>query len=257
MAAITISITTTSVGQDEVQTANARDLHRELGVGKDFSTWVKTQIERASLVENEDFVVLTQKGGNLSGGRPAVDYHLTFDSAKHIAMMSGTPKGKEVRKYFIECERRARPAASDLLLPDFTNPAAAARAWADAIEQKQAIEVQAQQVTRQLALVAPKAEALDRISASDETLTFTQAAKLLGIKRDDLTKWLHANGWVYRQNASWVAYDAQIRAGRLVYKEAKYTDEKTGQEAHKPYCHMTQKGLTYLAEKGPFMKEAA
>lgn len=155
-------------------------------------------------------------------------------------------------------ELEAQATQPTFALPDFSNPAAAARAWADAIEQKQAIEVQAQQVTRQLALVAPKAEALDRISASDETLTFTQAAKLLGIKRDDLTKWLHANGWVYRQNASWVAYDAQIRAGRLVYKEAKYTDEKTGQEVHKPYCHMTQKGLTYLAEKGPFMmKEAA
>lgn len=106
-------------------------------------------------------------------------------------------------------------------------------------------------------VMAPKAEALDRIAAGDDTLTFTQAAKLLGIKRDTLTKWMHANAWVYRQNASWLAYDAQIRAGRLVYKEAKYTDPNTGQEVHKPYCHITQKGLTHLAEKAGFMKEAA
>ncbi len=151
----------------------------------------------------------------------------------------------------------AQQSASIITLPDFTNPAAAARAWADAIEQKQAIEAQAQQVTQQLALAAPKAQALDRISASDENITLTQAAKLLGIKRDTLTHWLHANGWIYRQNASWVAYDAQIRTGRLVYKEAKYTDEHTGQQVHRPYCHLTQKGLAFLAEKGPLLKQAA
>lgn len=154
-------------------------------------------------------------------------------------------------------ELEAQQSAPAQALPDFTNPAAAARAWADAIEQKQAIAVQAQQVTQQLALVAPKAEALDRISASDENITFTQASKVLGIKRETLTQWLHSHGWIYRQNGSWVAKDAQIRTGRLVYKEAKYTDEHTGQEVHRPYCHMTQKGLTYVAENGPFMKDAA
>lgn len=102
-----------------------------------------------------------------------------------------------------------------------------------------------------LAIATPKAEALDRITAGDSCVTMTQAAKVLGIKRDILTQWLHTNGWVYRQNGSWVAYDAQIRSGRLAYKEAKYTDDSTGQEVHRPYCHITPKGLTWLAEHGP------
>ena len=148
-------------------------------------------------------------------------------------------------------ELEAQATKPAFALPDFTNPAAAARAWADAIEQKQAVEAQAQQVTQKLALVAPKAEALDRIAAGDEAVTMTQAAKVLSIKRETLTQWLHANGWVYRQNGSWIAYDAQIRTGRLVYKEAKYTDHNTGQEVHKPYCHITPKGLAWLAENGP------
>jgi phage antirepressor YoqD-like protein len=118
-------------------------------------------------------------------------------------------------------------------------------------------EKQRQILTLEVQAMAPKVKALEQISASDDTLTMTQAAKLLGIKRDTLTHWLHANGWIYRQNASWVAYDAQIRTGRLVYKEAKYTDENTGQEVHRPYCHLTQKGLAYLAEKGPILKLAA
>lgn len=95
--------------------------------------------------------------------------------------------------------------------------------------------------------LAPKAVALDMISAGTDTLTMTEVAKVLGLKRNDLTARLHAEGWIYRQNGSWVAYDSHIRNGCLQYKEATYTDDKTGQECRKPYCHVTPKGLTKLA----------
>jgi len=94
----------------------------------------------------------------------------------------------------------------------------------------------------------PKAVALELISASADTLTFTQAAKVLGKKRDPMTTRMNAEGWVYRQNGSWVAYDKHIKSGNLVYKEASYTDEKTGLTCRKPYCHITQKGLVKLAQ---------
>lgn len=161
---------------------------------------------------------------------------------------SASARLKVIRRWHELEEQVVTPT---VLLPNFNDPAIAARAWADEVEQKQAALVQAQQATEQLAIAAPKAEALDRIAAGDENVTLTQAAKILSIKRDTLTQWLHANGWVYRQNGSWVAYDAQIRTGRLAYKEAKYTDDTTGQEVHRPYCHITPKGLTWLAENGP------
>jgi len=50
---------------------NARELHGFLEVGKDFSSWIKIQIERARLVENRDFVTLTQKGERKEGVRGA------------------------------------------------------------------------------------------------------------------------------------------------------------------------------------------
>lgn len=85
---------------------------------------------------------------------------------------------------------------------------------------------------------APKVEAFDRISASPDAVTVTQAAKLLGVKRADLTARLHAEGWWYRQNKSWVAYDKFIKNGCLQYKEANYTDENTWRTAWKlePLC---------------------
>lgn len=116
----------------------------------------------------------------------------------------------------------------------------ALRLAADMAEQKAQVEAA-------LAVAAPKAIALDRISASDEAVTITQAAKVLGIKRERLTNFLHAAGWIYRQNGAWVAYDQHIRNGRLQFKEARYTDESTGQECHRPYCHILPKGLAYLA----------
>lgn len=97
-----------------VQTVNARYLHHFLEVAKDFSNWIKAQIDRARLVEGRDFVTAeqsAQKGGMASGGRPRTDYHLTLDAGKHVAMMSGTDKGFEVREYFLECERRSKALA--------------------------------------------------------------------------------------------------------------------------------------------------
>lgn len=99
-----------------------------------------------------------------------------------------------------------------------------------------------------LALAAPKAQALDQFEAGQDAVTVTQAAKLLGIKRAVLTNWMHANAWVYRQNGTWVSYDQHIKNGRLQYKEARYTDEKTGQVCFSAYCHILPKGLTALAK---------
>ena len=65
-------------------------LHAFLEVKKDFSNWIKKQIERARLVEGRDFITLTQKGERNEGVRGAsisIDYHLTIEAAKHIAMM--------------------------------------------------------------------------------------------------------------------------------------------------------------------------
>ena len=85
------------------------------------------------------------------------------------------------------------------------------------------------------------------ISAGPEELTLTEVSKLIGVKRKDLISRMHTEGLVYRQNGSVLAYDKHIKNGNLSYKEAKYTDEKSGLEVRKPYCHVTNKGLTKLA----------
>lgn len=88
-----------------VQTVNARDLHEALGVGWDFSTWIKDNLK--DFQENQDFIIF-QKKLEKSKGRPFKEYALTLDCAKHICMMSRCEKGKQLRQYFIEAEKQFR-----------------------------------------------------------------------------------------------------------------------------------------------------
>lgn len=95
---------------------------------------------------------------------------------------------------------------------------------------------------------APKVQALELIAAGKDSLTLTQTAKVLGMKFAELTAMMHAKTWIYRQNGSWVGYDPHIKNGDLTYKEANYTNEKTGLACIKPYCHVTPRGLVKLAK---------
>lgn len=56
---------------------SARDLHRFLCIGKDFSTWIKDRIEKYGLVENEDYVVIVTPTVSPKGGRPLKEYLLS------------------------------------------------------------------------------------------------------------------------------------------------------------------------------------
>ncbi|MEG8024103.1 phage regulatory protein/antirepressor Ant [Sphingomonas aurantiaca] len=133
--------------------------------------------------------------------------------------------------------RRFQPAPAALSRLDLIQLALAAE------QELQAERGQRLQLEVVNAELAPKADAFDLIAASDGSVTFTQATKVLGVKMAVLTAWLNANRWAYRQNGSWVAYRPQIENGRLEYKEANYTDQKTGMPCCRPYCHITPKGL--------------
>ena len=91
-----------------VQTFDGRDVHADLGVGKDYTNWAKAQIKRARLVENKDYVKFAQKGALSATGQTRHEYHFTLEAGKHIGMMSGTERGTEVREYFLACERQAK-----------------------------------------------------------------------------------------------------------------------------------------------------
>lgn len=92
------------------QAVNARELHGFLGSKQQFADWIKNRIEKYEFEENTDFVVFHKDMKNSKGGRSSIEYAITVTMAKELAMVENNPKGKEVRRYFIECERQAKQA---------------------------------------------------------------------------------------------------------------------------------------------------
>lgn len=69
---------------------DARTLHKELGVGKDFTTWLKGRISKYEFVEKEDYKFCSPKRGNQvshGGDRKSKYYSLTLDMAKELSMV--------------------------------------------------------------------------------------------------------------------------------------------------------------------------
>ncbi len=91
---------------------DARELHQGLGVGKDYTTWIKDRIGKYGFVENQDYMVFTNSGENLLGGRPRTEYILKLDVAKELAMVENNEQGRNVRRFFIEVEKRYRQQQS-------------------------------------------------------------------------------------------------------------------------------------------------
>lgn len=56
--------------------------------------------------DSEEFSAVCRK--NLQAGRPSDLFFLTVDCFKSFAMMAGTDRGREVRKYFLDCEKHLK-----------------------------------------------------------------------------------------------------------------------------------------------------
>ena len=103
-----IKLNKVNIGDETVQTVNARELHTFLEVGRDFSNWIKRRLETLGSIENEDYL-LAKIGEQLpSGTKYKTEYFVTLDTAKHLAMMEKNEKGLQIRQYFIECENKLR-----------------------------------------------------------------------------------------------------------------------------------------------------
>ncbi|EIR0591449.1 antA/AntB antirepressor family protein [Salmonella enterica] len=107
-----------AINNESVLLCNARDLHKFLGVGKVFAAWITSRIAEYEFVENQDYISFFQNGKKPQGGRPTKDYHLTLDTAKELAMVERNDKGRQVRRYFIECEKRLHQQSSTILAPN-------------------------------------------------------------------------------------------------------------------------------------------
>ena len=181
-----------TIDGNAVETVNAKELHEFLEVRSKFADWIKNRIEQYDFVENQDFLVVTEKKVTMTdAGEKATlikEYAISLDMAKELAMVERTEKGKQARQYFIECERKLRETQAKLAPKTYVE---ALRTLAD--------EVEAHEQTKQtLAIAEPKAQYFDKLVERNLLTNFTTTAKEFGIKRKDLIDYLLDNGYIYR-----------------------------------------------------------
>ncbi|EEV1512515.1 TPA: antA/AntB antirepressor family protein [Escherichia coli] len=96
-----------TISNEPTLLVNARDLHGFLEVGKDFSNWIRARLNEYGFVENLDYILFSPNLAK-TPGRRRKEYHLTLDTAKELAMVERNEKGRQIRRYFIECEKKLR-----------------------------------------------------------------------------------------------------------------------------------------------------
>lgn len=96
------------VGGEEQQTVNARELWKFLGSKRQFGNWMKDRIKEYGFIEGVDFTVNKIVNGHNKGRFTPVDYTITINMAKELAMIENNEKGKQARRYFIEVEKQYR-----------------------------------------------------------------------------------------------------------------------------------------------------
>ena len=91
-------------------------------------------------------------------------------------------------------------SSQSLTIPNFTDPAEAAEAWAKEYREKQALAIENQ-------TLKPKADAYDRFLDSDGLMTSGVIGKLLGYKSaQEFNDAIHAKGVAFKSSGVWQFY---------------------------------------------------
>jgi len=184
-------------------------------------------------------------------------YVFTSERGKRDSIVVVAQLSPEFTARLVDRWQELEARESALPLPNFANPAEAARAWAEQFERRTALEQQTKLLEQQkteldakVAGQAPKVETLQRIADAEGSLCIRDAASNLQMQPSKLTTWLHANGWIYRRlgKSGWLAYHDKQQAGYLVHKSTPYVDRATGDERVREQVRITMRGLTRLGE---------
>ncbi len=227
-----------NIGGESASLVSAKQLHAFLCVGRDFTTWIKGRIGQYGFTIGVDYMAVENLSSPVWGSaksRPQLehDYLITTDMGKELAMVERNDKGREVRRYFIQCERQAKTAAP--VPPSYPE---ALRLAADLSEKATRLE-------NLLVAAAPKVDFVNRFVISNGSMGFREVAKLLNVKETVLRQYLNDNGIMYVLAGNWMPYANHIEAGRFAVK----TGESTSNGHAFTQAKFTPKGVEWLAQK--------
>ena len=229
-----IKIENKEVGNETIQTASARELHKFLEVTERFSSWMERQFQYG-FEEGVDY--LGCKVFNTQANQELQDYYLSLDCAKEIAMLQKSDKGREARRYFIECEKQLKQAVSPkqkfllniLEADDELSRAVAINQYE--VGYVKPLENKVVEQEGELYIVRPKGDYFDLLVDRNLLTSFRDTAKEFCIGQKVFINFLIENKYIFRDSKGKLKpYQVHIDTGLFQLKEfvnGGYTDVQT------------------------------
>jgi anti-repressor protein len=176
---------------------NARDLHGALGVGRDFSNWIKDRIKKYGFEEGKDYSPHLADRSDGSPGKPRTDYLLSLAAAKELCVAENNDAGRATWQYLLKVEEawntpemvvaRALQVSAKML---------------GAYQEKFAtLETENSELTARNAALKPGAEYYDQLVSAGGLTSFRDTAKELGIPEKKFIGFLLQKKYVYREQS--------------------------------------------------------
>ena len=148
-------------------------------------------------VSESNFGLTSYRQAQPNGGSKDVPmYQLTKKGCLILASGYDALLREKIINRWEELENQVRK--SEIVMPNFSNPAEAARAWADQYERNLALEANNKELKEENQTLAPKGEYFDDLVARNLLTNFTKVAHQLNIKRKTFIEWLIRDKFIYR-----------------------------------------------------------
>lgn len=218
--------------RNDRQLVSARELHKALDYKSRFSRWVEQNFTQFD--EGIDFMGV-QSCTPYNKLHPdklqtIQDYLLTIDMAKELCMMSYTEKGKEVRKYFIQVEKRFNEIkAMSIPKPDsymIEDPIKRAERWIEEAKERQELEHKNEKLQDKIDKDADDVVFARAIRYSHHAIPIRELADILTqngftIGQNQLYKLLRDEKYLSKQKDFWnLPMSSKVKAGyfRVIHK---------------------------------------
>lgn len=223
-------VTAQQFGEESVQAIDSVALHEFLGIGTEHGKWIARRIETYGFVEGVDYVCSAEVASKGRGGHNRLGYFISIDMGKQLAMVEKGEKGRQVRAYFLACERAAKAVAHQQPVPA-------------------ELDARLTRLEQQVAIQGQKAIAFDHLASLPGAVSLREAAKLLHVKPRALLVWLSEAGWIFRARdwGTWQGYQRRIDDGHLCHVMVPI-ERSDGRRELQAQCKVTPKGLTRLAQ---------
>ena len=231
-----IKITTNEEGK---QLVSARELHEKLileeGKEERFSQWFKRHLQYG-FEENIDFTsVKIFTVVNNGAKRELQDYAITIDMAKEICMLQKSDKGREFRKYFIDCEKKLKTQVPQLTEEQKLALLVFEGGFSAVEASKKMVELQTKPLLETIETQKPKVEYVDKFMNGDGLFLISEIAKKVGITAVRANNILKENKIIYKNGRKyypyaktpkdWYGYQESVGKDGAVYSQLKWTSK--------------------------------